>query len=165
MSRYPLENKNKDIFFMEEALKEAQKAFNDDEVPIGAIITLKNQIIARAHNQVERLNDSTAHAEILAITQAQIFLNNKWLNGCNLYVTIEPCIMCAGAIILARIEKLFFGSLEPKFGGFYSLVNVNKLKTNHKLKITKGLLQEESSQLIKAFFKNKRKVKNVQRNH
>jgi tRNA(adenine34) deaminase len=101
---------------MHEALKEARKAFARDEVPVGAVIVHGRDIIARAHNQVELLKDPTAHAEMIAITQATNFLGSKWLQDCTLYVTIEPCSMCAGALVLARLKKVFFGAKDPKTG-------------------------------------------------
>ncbi|MFA5271174.1 MAG: tRNA adenosine(34) deaminase TadA [Candidatus Omnitrophota bacterium] len=142
--------------YMQKALIEAECAFSEDEVPIGAVIIYKGKIIAKAHNQVERLNDPTAHAEILAITQGTTALGSKWLKGCTLYVNVEPCIMCAGALILSRIECVVFGVSDPKTGAFGSKVNINTLELNHKIKVKKGILEEESSQLLKSFFKAKR---------
>ena len=101
-------------YYMQEALKEAQKAFQEEEVPVGAIIVHQGKIIARGHNQVECLKDPTAHAEIIAITSAANYLGTKWLNEASLYVTIEPCSMCAGALVLARIKNLYFGACDPK---------------------------------------------------
>ncbi len=144
-------------FYMYEALKEAQKAFSEDEVPIGAVIVYENKIIARGHNQIERLKDPTAHAEIIAITSATNYLGTKWLNEGSLYVTIEPCSMCAGAMVLARIKNLYFGALDPKTGACGSVVNIaNHKKLNHRIKITKGILAEDCSSLLKEFFKRKR---------
>jgi len=143
---------------MREALKEAQKAYEEDEVPVGAVVVYEGKIIARAHNQIERLKDPTAHAEILAITSATNYLGTKWLNGATLYVTIEPCCMCAGALVLSRLECLVFGADDPKTGACGSVVNiVNHKKLNHHIKIVKGLLKEEGSLLLKSFFKKKRK--------
>ena len=145
-------------FYMSEALKEAQKAFDEDEVPVGAVIVHEGKIIARGHNQVERLKDPTAHAEIIAITSAANYLGTKWLSEASLYVTIEPCSMCAGALVLARIKNLCFGASDPKTGACGSVVNiVNHKKLNHRIKVTQGIFQAECSSLLKNFFKKKRK--------
>ena len=144
--------------YMQEALKEAQKAFAEEEVPVGAVIVHQGQIIARGHNQVERLKDPTAHAEMIAITSAANYLGTKWLNEASLYVTIEPCSMCAGALVLARIKNLYFGANDPKTGACGSIINiVNHKKLNHRIKVTKGILESECSSLLKDFFKKKRK--------
>lgn len=139
------------------ALQEAESALSEDEIPIGAIIVYKDKIIAKAHNQVERLNDPTAHAEIIAITQAASFLKSKWLKDCTLYVTIEPCSMCAGALVLSRITNVVFGASDPKTGAFGSKLDINTMQLNHKIKVKKGILAKECSQLLKDFFKTKRK--------
>ena len=142
---------------MQEAIKEAIKAFDEDEVPIGAVIVHENKIIARGHNQIERLKDPTAHAEIIAITSAANYLGTKWLNGASLYVTIEPCSMCAGALVLARIKNLYFGACDPKTGACGSVVNiVNHKKLNHRIKVVKGILGPDCSFLLKDFFSHKR---------
>jgi tRNA(adenine34) deaminase len=144
-------------YYMQEALKEARQAFQEDEVPIGAVIVHNNQIIARGHNQIERLKDPTAHAEMIAITSAANYLGTKWLNQASLYVTIEPCSMCAGALVLARIKNLYFGASDPKTGACGSVINiVNHKKLNHRIKVTKGILQAECSVLLKDFFRKKR---------
>ena len=143
--------------FMEEALREAEIAFEEDEVPVGAVVAHKGKIIARAHNQVERLKDPTAHAEMIAITSATNYLGSKWLSGVSLYVTIEPCSMCCGALILARITNLFFGARDPKTGACGSVLNIaNHKKLNHRIKVQEGILKEECSALLKEFFKRKR---------
>ena len=143
---------------MQEALKEAQKASSEDEVPVGAVIVYQNKIIARSHNQVERLKDPTAHAEIIAVTSAASYLGTKWLNEASLYVTIEPCSMCAGALVLSRIKDLYFGASDPKTGACGSIVNIaNHKKLNHHIKVTKGILEAECGFLLKEFFKQKRK--------
>jgi tRNA(adenine34) deaminase len=143
---------------MQEALKEAQKASGEDEVPVGAVIVYKDKIIARAHNQVERLKDPTAHAEILALTSAANFLGTKWLNGAALYVTIEPCSMCAGAVVLSRIKNLYFGAKDPKTGACGSVINIaNHKKLNHRIEVKGGILKDECSSLLKDFFKKKRR--------
>lgn len=148
-----------DELYMQRALKQAEYAFADDEVPVGAVIIYKDQIIAQAYNQIERLSDPTAHAEMLAITQAASFLKSKWLYGCTLYVTIEPCTMCAGALILSRIHRVVFGACDPKTGALGSKININTLKLNHKMKIETGVLQKQCSTLLRNFFKNKRQSK------
>lgn len=145
-----------DIIFMREALKEAQKAFEQDEVPIGAVIAHKGSIIARGYNQVERLKDPTAHAEMIALTSAANFLGTKWLSESSIYVTIEPCSMCAGALVLARVKKLYFGAADPKTGACGSVVNIVNNKLNHRLEVKKGILEEECALLLKEFFKKKR---------
>jgi len=143
---------------MREALKEAQKAFARDEVPVGAIIVHGREVIARAHNQVELLKDPTAHAEMIAVTQATNFLGSKWLQDCTLYVTIEPCSMCAGALVLARMKKVFFGAQDPKTGACGSVVNIAQhQKLNHHLEVQGGLLEEECAALLQEFFQKKRK--------
>lgn len=143
---------------MQEALKEARSAFDEDEVPVGAIVVYKGKVISRAHNQVERLKDPTAHAEMLALTSATAYLNTKWLSRVSLYVTIEPCAMCAGALVLSRIKNLYFGAADPKAGACGSVVNiVNHKKLNHRIKIKGGILEKECSSLLKEFFIKKRK--------
>jgi tRNA(adenine34) deaminase len=147
----------KQVKFMQEALKEARSAFREDEVPIGAVVVYKDKIIGRAHNQVERLKDPTAHAEMLAITSATNALNTKWLNGASLYVTIEPCIMCSGALVLARIKNLIYGADDPKAGGCGSVTNIiNNRKLNHRIKVQKAILEKECGSLLTQFFKGKR---------
>jgi len=145
--------------YMTEAIKEARQAAREDEVPVGCVIVHEGRIIARAHNQVERLKDPTAHAEILAITSAASYLGTKWLNQASIYVTIEPCSMCVGAMVLARIKGVFFGASDPKTGACGSIINIaNHKKLNHRIKIKKGILAEECASLLKDFFKKKRKV-------
>lgn len=145
---------------MKEALKEARKAFDMDEVPVGAVVVCNNKIIARAHNLTERLNDVTAHAEMQAITAAANFLNGKYLNECTLYVTLEPCLMCAGAISWAQLGKLVFGASDKRRG--YSILNnqqeaVKEFKILHpKTTMQNGILHEECTTLLKTFFQQKR---------
>ena len=142
---------------MSEALREAQKAAKEDEVPVGCVIVKDRKIIARGHNQVERLNDPTAHAEMIAITQATNYLGSKWLNGASIFVTIEPCSMCAGAFVLARIERLIYGADDPKAGACGSATNIiNNNKLNHRIKVKKGILEKDCSFLLKDFFSRKR---------
>jgi len=143
---------------MSEAIKEAQDAFDENEVPVGAVVVHKGRIIARGHNQIERLKDPTAHAEMLALTSATNYLGTKWLNGVSLYVTIEPCSMCAGALVLARIKNLYFGAKDPKTGACGSVVNIaNHKKLNHRIKVKGGILEKQSVALLKEFFRKKRK--------
>ncbi len=143
---------------MQEALKEAQKAFEEDEVPVGAVVVYKDRIISRAYNQVERLKDPTAHAEMLALTSATNYVGSKWLLGASLYVTIEPCSMCAGALVLARLKNIYFGAKDPKTGACGSVLNIIKNnKLNHRLSVKGGILKEESALLLKEFFKKKRR--------
>ena len=142
---------------MREALKEAKKAFERDEVPVGCVIVHDGKIIARAHNQVETLKDPTAHAEMIAITQAAASLKTKWLKDCYAYVTIEPCLMCAGALILARIKRLIFGATDLKTGAFGSVYDILKSKhLNHRFEVKPGILEEDCSFIISEFFKGKR---------
>jgi tRNA(adenine34) deaminase len=146
-----------DNFYMQEALKEAFKALERDEVPVGAVIVYKNKIIARAHNQVRMLKDPTAHAEILAITQAADYLKYERLNGSDIYVTIEPCLMCAGALILARVDRLIYGASDNRQGAFGSLLDIREYKdTHHKIKVREGILREDCASLVQNFFKDKR---------
>ena len=137
---------------MREALKEAKKAFDADEVPIGAVVVINNTIIARAHNLTERLNDVTAHAEMQAITSAANSLNGKYLNECTLYVTLEPCVMCAGALAWAQTARIVYGASDPKRG--YHLAGSNLLHPRTTVK--HGVLAEECGQLVKTFFQQKR---------
>lgn len=138
-----------DESFMLEALKEARKAFDDGEVPVGAVVVCKNKIIARAHNQTERLTDATAHAEMLAITAAANFLGSKYLNECALYVTLEPCVMCAGALHWAQLQKLVFGAEDIQRG--YSLAKTPLL--HPKTEVVKGVRATDSKDIVDAFFK------------
>lgn len=141
---------------MTEALKEARLAFEDDEVPVGAVIAHKGTVIARAHNQIRRLKDPTAHAEMIAITQAANYLQSERLLDTTVYVTIEPCGMCAGALVLARIGKLVFGASDPKTGAFGSVYNINKYKLNHKIALKRGVMEKECSAIMSSFFKKQR---------
>lgn len=151
---------NRDIFYMEEALKEAKLAFDKGEIPVGCIVVKDDQIISRSHNLTETNKLTSAHAEMLAIKEASKKLNSWRLVDCEMYVTLEPCIMCSGAIINSRIKKLVYGAPQPKFGAHQSLTNVFDLNTNHKVKITSGILQDESNILLKSFFKKLRSEKN-----
>lgn len=144
--------------YMQEALKEARKAFEEDEVPVGAVVVYDGKIIARGHNQIERLKDPTAHAEMLVLTSATNYLNTKWLNTASIYVTIEPCSMCAGALVLSRLKEVYFGAKDPKTGACGSVINItNNKKLNHRIKVKSGILEKECADLLKEFFKKKRK--------
>jgi tRNA(adenine34) deaminase len=149
---------NTDEMFMREAIRQAKAAAVKDEVPVGAVIVYQRKIIAKAQNQIETLKDPTAHAEMIAITQAANFLSSKWLQDCTLYVTIEPCSMCAGALVLARIPRICFGAREPKTGACGSVINIADHKSlNHRIEVDGGILAEECSALVSGFFKKKRK--------
>jgi tRNA(adenine34) deaminase len=151
-------NNNIDEHFMQQALREAQLAFEEDEVPIGAVAVYKNQIIGRGHNRTEHLQDPTAHAEIIAITAAANALSSWRLENVIIYTTIEPCIMCAGALVLARVKKIIFGAKDEKFGGCGSVFNiVNAKKLNHQVEIVDGVLEDRAAALMTEFFEKKRK--------
>jgi tRNA(adenine34) deaminase len=141
-----------DAYFMREAFKEAQKAYDADEVPVGAVVVCNNQIIARAHNLTERLNDVTAHAEMQAITAAANYLGGKYLNECTLYVTLEPCIMCAGAIHWAQLKKIVFAAADPKRG----YLRLNQSVLHPKTIVESGVMALECGNIITDFFKEKR---------
>jgi tRNA(adenine34) deaminase len=138
-----------DEYFMREALKEARKAFDLGEVPVGAVVVCQNKILARAHNQTEQLTDATAHAEMLAITAAANYLGSKYLNECTLYVTLEPCVMCAGALHWTQLQKLVYGADDLQRG--YSLVKSPLL--HPRTQVVKGIKRDESKSLVDAFFK------------
>lgn len=142
-----------DTYFMQEALKEARKAFELDEVPVGAVIVCEGKIIARAHNLSERLTDSTAHAEMQAFTMASSHLGGKYLNECTLYVTLEPCPMCAGASFWTQLGKIVYGASDEKRG--YSLMNPKIV--HPKTKVVSGILADECGELVSSFFRTKRK--------
>jgi tRNA(adenine34) deaminase len=142
-----------DEYFMREALKEAKKALAIGEVPVGAVVVSKNRIIARAHNQTEKLTDATAHAEMLAATAAANYLGSKYLDECTLYVTLEPCVMCAGALNWVQLHRLVFGATDPQRG--YRLVNGKVL--HPKTEVSEGVSGEEAKELIDNFFKKIRR--------
>jgi tRNA(adenine34) deaminase len=147
-----------DLHFMEMCLREAEKAFTEEEVPVGAIIiSPQKKVIARAHNLTIRSNRPTSHAEILAINMAADMLDNYRLTDCTLYVSMEPCIMCAGAIVEARIKRVVFGCFDEKGGAFGSVLNVNALPLNHKIDVQGGVLKEKSEAILKRFFQSRRK--------
>ena len=141
-----------DEIYMRKALAEARTAYENGEVPVGALIVCNDRIIARAHNQTELLGDVTAHAEILAITAAENRIGGKYLNSCTLYVTMEPCVMCAGAIAWSQLGRLVYGSSDPKRG--FSRINIPVL--HPKTEVTSGILEEECSEIVKKFFREKR---------
>jgi tRNA(adenine34) deaminase len=150
--------------YMLEALEEAKKAYDLGEVPIGAIVEKDGEIIGRGHNLTETAKDPTAHAEMIALRQAAAKLGGWRLLGCNLYVTAEPCAMCAGAIVWSRIEKLYIGTMDPKGGACGSVFNIpQEPKLNHYVEIETGILQEECQQILKTFFKELRKKKSEER--
>ena len=143
--------------YMREALKQAQKAYNIEEVPVGAIIVKENKIIARAYNLKETKKDTTKHAEIIAIQKASKKLDTWRLTDCEMYVTLEPCSMCAGAIVQARIKKLYIGTMDPKTGACGSVYNMFKdYKFNHKVDVEYGILRNECETMLKSFFKQLR---------
>ena len=143
--------------YMKEALKEAELAALEDEVPIGCVIVCNDKIIARAHNERDKTNNPLGHAEMLAIQKASKILNDWQLVECELFVTIEPCLMCAGAIIQSRIKKVVFGANDLKGGAFGGSINVlNAENINHRPEVIKGVLEKECSQIIKNYFKSKR---------
>lgn len=146
-------NPYNDTYFMKKALQEAEEAFGKGEVPVGAIIVVKDRIIARSHNLTELLNDVTAHAEMQAITSASNFLGGKYLVGCTLYVTLEPCQMCAGALYWSQISKVVYAATDKK-RGFKALGT----KLHPKTKVIGGILEEEASDLMKRFFIEKRNL-------
>lgn len=141
-----------DEYFMRAALNEARKAFEEDEIPVGAVIVCKNQIIARAYNMTEKLNDVTAHAEMIAYTSASNYLNSKYLTDCTLYVTLEPCTMCAGASYWTQISRIVFGAGDEKRG----YRQTSEYMTHPKTVVTGGVLEAESAELIREFFRRKR---------
>lgn len=143
-----------DEHYMQLALKEAQRAFDIGEVPVGAIIVMNDQVIARSHNQVELLNDSTAHAEILSLTAAFNFLGSKYLPEATIYVTLEPCLMCCGALYWSKIGKLVYGAADEKNG--YKKTAGSKNPFHPKTEIISGILKDECAQLMKDFFKARR---------
>jgi tRNA(adenine34) deaminase len=150
-------NRESDESFMRAALRLAAKAYEADEVPVGAVVVRAGKIIGRAYNQVELLKDATAHAEMLALTQAEAAVGDWRLTDCDLYVTKEPCVMCAGALVHVRIRRLIFGCADPRAGAAGSILNLLQLPTlNHRCEITSGVLQEECGRLLQDFFRMKR---------
>jgi tRNA(adenine34) deaminase len=143
-----------DEYYMMQALKEARKAYDDGEIPIGAIIVLNERIIARGHNQTERLNDPTAHAEIIALTSAFNHLGSKYLPDATIYITIEPCLMCAGALYWSKIKRVVYGAPDDK-NGYRKTTGVN-WPFHPKTELVHGILKEECGELMKSFFRHKR---------
>jgi tRNA(adenine34) deaminase len=153
----PLIDLHSDTYFMGEALRQARRALAQEEVPVGAVIVYQGQIIARAANQVEALKDATAHAEMLAITQAESVVGDWRLNDCELYVTKEPCPMCAGAMVHVRLKRVIFGCPAIKDGAAGSLLNLlQHPKLNHRCEITQGVRQQECAEILQAFFQTRR---------
>src|SRR6516165_7511307 len=153
----PIIDLQSDDYFMGEALRQAAKAYEKEEVPVGAVIVREGRIIARAYNQVEELKDATAHAEMLALTQAESAVGDWRLTDCTLYVTKEPCPMCAGAIVHTRIQRVIFGCADPSGGAAGSMMNLLQMPTfNHRCEITSGVLQNECAAILQDFFRKRR---------
>ncbi|NNE70079.1 MAG: nucleoside deaminase [Rhodothermales bacterium] len=143
--------------WMKAALREAERAFEADEVPVGAVVVRGNVIVGRGHNMVERLDDPTAHAELIAITAACTTLGSKKLDGCTLYVTLEPCPMCAGATVLARVDRIVFGAFDEKAGAASTLYNIPQdARLNHRAEIISGVESDRCAELLQEFFRSKR---------
>jgi len=143
--------------FMREALRQAKKAYDSSEVPVGAVVVRERKIIGRAYNQVELLKDATAHAEMLALTQAEAAVGDWRLTDCDLYVTKEPCAMCAGALVHVRVRRVIFGCADPRAGAAGSVINLLQMPAlNHQCEITSGVLQSECAAILQDFFKKKR---------
>jgi tRNA(adenine34) deaminase len=146
-----------DEYFMREALRQAQKAYAAEEVPVGAVVVRESKIIARAYNQVELLKDATAHAEMIALTQAEAAVGDWRLTNCDLYVTKEPCAMCAGAVVHTRIRRVIFGCADDSAGAAGSMINLLQMVTlNHRCEITSGVLQKECAAILQDFFRERR---------
>ncbi len=143
--------------WMEAALREADRALNFNEVPVGAIVVYQGTIIGKGYNQVESLRDPTAHAEMIALTAAAGYLHSKWLEQCTLYVTLEPCVMCTGALVLSRIPTVVFGAYDPKAGACGTLYNLAQdPKLNHSIHVIGGVLDEKCGAVLKEFFERRR---------
>ena len=146
--------------YMREALHQAEAAAEIGEVPVGAVVVRDGEIIAKAYNHVETDRNSSGHAEMLAIREAERVLGSKWLTGCELYVTLEPCAMCAGAMVLARLDRLWIGAMDPKNGACGSVFNVvQEERLNHRMEVETGILEAECGQILSDFFRNMRAVK------
>lgn len=145
-----------DEYFMNQALIQAQNAYDEEEVPVGAVIVINNKIVARGYNQVEKLNDCTAHAEVIALTSAFNFLGSKYLMEGSIYITVEPCLMCAGALYWSKIGRIVYGTADPKNG--YLHITGERSPFHPKTSLTKGVLQDECAALMKNFFKQKRSL-------
>ena len=160
MPEQPIIDLASDQYFMGEALRQAARAYQAEEVPIGAVIVRDLQIIARAFNQVEMLKDATAHAEMLTVTQAEEVVGDWRLNDCTMYVTKEPCPMCAGAIVHARVGRVVFGAPDPKAGAAGGVINLLQFPTfNHRCEITRGVREQECRALLQNFFLEQREKK------
>lgn len=156
-------NNPDDERYMRMAIDQAYIAEENGDAPIGCVIVYENQVIAKAYNQREQLNDPTAHAEIIALTQAAEFVGNWRLNGCTIYVTLEPCPMCAGALVLGRLDRLVYGVEDPKTGAVKSLYNiVQDKRLNHRLEVTAGILQEDCRKQLQEFFLRRRRENNCE---
>lgn len=161
----PIIDLGSDEYFMQQALREARKASRATEVPVGAVIVHEGKVLARGHNQVETLGDATAHAEMLSLTAAQEAMGDWRLNECDLYVTKEPCPMCAGAIVHCRIKRVIFGCGDAKGGAAGGAINLLQMEgLNHHCEITQGVLQEESKHIIQEFFQEARKISKENKN-
>lgn len=149
---------------MREALRQAEEAASIGEVPVGAVVVRNGEIIAKAYNRVETDQNSSGHAEMLAIREAERVLQSKWLTGCELYVTLEPCSMCGGAMVLARLDKLYIGAMDPKNGACGSVFNVvQEARLNHRMEVETGILGEECGEILSDFFRNMRAAKALKR--
>ena len=148
-----------DEFFMRQALAEARKSLKKEEVPVGAVVVLKDEVVSRAHNAPIARNDPTAHAEISALRKAGSKLGNYRLPACDLYVTVEPCAMCLGALVQARVRRLIFGAHDPKSGAVESMMKFPLERMNHRLEIVGGVLAKECGEILRDFFKKKRRSK------
>lgn len=150
-------NYEENSFFMREALKEADKAASIGEVPVGAVVVRDGEIIGRGYNKTEATSLATCHAEMEAIAQAAEFMENWRLSGCSIYVSLEPCIMCAGAIVLSRMENLYYAASDPKFGGCGSIFDIpTERRLNHRVNVVGGILAEESAEKLKSFFRDRK---------
>ena len=148
-------NYEENSFFMREALNEADKAASIGEVPVGAVVVRDGEIIGRGYNKTEATSLATCHAEMEAIAQAAEFMENWRLSGCSIYVSLEPCIMCAGAIVLSRMENLYYAASDPKFGGCGSIFDIpTERRLNHRVNVVGGILAEESAEKLKSFFRD-----------
>ena len=157
LQRFSMLEPSSDEYFMREALRMAQKAYDANEVPVGAVVVREGKIIARAYNQVELLKDATAHAEMLALTQAEAAVGDWRLMDCDLYATKEPCAMCAGALVHTRIGRVIFGCTDPSAGAAGSVMNLLQMPAlNHRCKITSGILQDECAEILQDFFRKRR---------
>lgn len=144
--------------FMQKAFMLAEQAYDEKEIPVGALVVKNKHIIGKGYNQTERLKDATAHAEMLAISAASATLENKYLNGCTLYVTLEPCPMCTGALVWSKIDRVVFGAVDPKSGACGSVFNIaSNKKLNHQIEVIQGVMEQDCEWLLKKFFEEQRK--------